>query len=558
MKIIDYYILKTYLQKLISIFIILMLIFIVQTFWLFIDEFAGKGLDFDIIAKFLMYYSPKLIPLVLPLSVLLSSIMTYGEFAENYEFAAMKSSGISLSRALRTLVIFHFFLGIGSFFFSNYVVPYGELKYYNLRRNLGKLKPALAITEGIFNDFGQMNIKVKKKSGPNNRILTDVIIHEKTPDQKNRIVIKSTSGELNGATDDKQIQLILYDGYRYEEIYSKKRVKDKNFPHAKVYFEKYIMNIDLSMFNNVDLNEEKFTSTYRMQNVNELEGSIDSLQIKMDDQKIDYAENFSTKNSMFRLPETEDAILKDPIFRKAIELTIELQKNSALILRDSLDVGLNKANYFVKNLLNYNIINKLDSNLVGSSKIKKISEIDYLLNDDHNFKSTFNNPLSFTEKGGFTLEKQEQILSSARISVGNILKNLDINKRRFFVFQKLINLHKTSLNEKYTLGFGIFFLFVVGATLGSIIRKGGLGLPIVFSVLIFLTYHYIGLFGKNAAEDSTISPLIGSWMSTVIIAFVAYFMLKKATSDRNIFTFENSFSLVKTFSDKIKKSFFKK
>ena len=132
------------------------------------------------------------------------------------------------------------------------------------------------------------------------------------------------------------------------------------------------MNIDLSMFNNVDLNEEKFTSTYRMQNVNELEGSIDSLEIKMGDQKISYAENFSTKNNMFRLPETEDRILKDSIFIKAIELTIELQKNSALILRDSLDVGLNKANYFVENLLNYNIINKLDSNLEGSSKIKKI------------------------------------------------------------------------------------------------------------------------------------------------------------------------------------------
>tara|TARA_B100000941_G_scaffold263915_1_gene217555 strand:+ start:334 stop:1959 length:1626 start_codon:yes stop_codon:yes gene_type:complete len=534
-----------------------MLIFIVQTFWLFIDEFAGKGLDFEIIAKFLMYYSPKLIPLVLPLSVLLSSIMTYGEFAENYEFAAMKSSGISLSRALKTLIIFHFFLGIGSFFFSNYIVPYGELKYYNLRRNLGKLKPALAITEGIFNDFGQMNIKVKKKSGPNDRILTDVIIHEKTPDQKNRIVIKSVSGELNGATDDKQIQLILYDGYRYEEIYSNTIIKDKNFPHAKVFFEKYIMNIDLSKFNNIDLNEEKFTSTYRMQNVKELEESIDSLQIKMDDQKIDYSENFSTTNSMFRLPETKDRILKDSIFKKAVELTIVLQKNSALILRDSLDVGLNTANYLIENLLYYNIINKLDSNLVGDSQIKNISDIDYLLNDDHNFKIKLNDPLSFTEKGPLILEKQEQVLSSARISVGNILKNLDNNKKRFFAFQKLINLHKTSFNEKYTLGFGIFFLFIVGATLGSIIRKGGLGLPIVFSVLIFLTYHYIGLFGKNAAEDSTISPMIGSWMSTVIIALVSYFMLKKATSDRNIFTFDNSFGLIKTFSYNLKTLFLK-
>ena len=125
-----------------------MLIFIVQTFWLFIDDLAGKGLDFETIFMFLIYFYPKLIPIVLPLSILLASLMTFGDFAENYEFAAMKSTGISLIRCMSGLLIVHVMIGVGSYF-SNHVIPYGELKSYNLRRNLAKLKPAIAIREGI-------------------------------------------------------------------------------------------------------------------------------------------------------------------------------------------------------------------------------------------------------------------------------------------------------------------------------------------------------------------------------------------------------------------------
>ncbi len=255
-KIIDRYILTSYLARLASVFIILMFIFIIQTFWLFIDEFAGKGLDAEIILKFLTYYTPKLYPLVMPLSVLLASIMTYGTFAENYEFAAMKSNGISLQRALLGLTIFHFFLGIGSYYFSNHVIPYGEFKYFNLRRNLAKLKPALAITEGIFNEIGEMNIKVTEKYGENNRFLKDVIIHEKSSDNKNRIVIKAKRGELKSASIDQELQLVLFDGNRYEELYTNKAQERKKIKHAKVSFKEYVLNIDLSQFNNVDLGKK--------------------------------------------------------------------------------------------------------------------------------------------------------------------------------------------------------------------------------------------------------------------------------------------------------------
>ncbi len=141
-----------------------MFIFIIQIVWVFIDDLAGKEIDFEIIFKFLLYYSPKLLPLVIPLTVLLASIMTFGNFSENYEMAAIKSSGISLFKSMKSIVVFNLILCVGMFFVANTLIPFAEFKSYNLRKNMAKLKPALAITEGIFNDINMMNIKVKKKT----------------------------------------------------------------------------------------------------------------------------------------------------------------------------------------------------------------------------------------------------------------------------------------------------------------------------------------------------------------------------------------------------------
>ncbi len=270
----------SYFQRLIAVFAICMLIFVVQTFWLYVDELAGKGLDLVIIFRFLIYFSPKLVPLVLPLSVLLAALMTYGTLAENYEFAAMKSSGISLQRAMVGLVIFHVFLGIGSFYFSNHVIPYGELKSYNLRKNLAKLKPALAIREGMFNDLGEINIKVNRKYGDNDRFLEDIIIHEKTNDQRNTIVIKAKTGELKSETSDAMLQMVLYDGHRYEEVRPDKPKEQLKHPHTKVAFEQYTMNIDLSQFNNVDLTEENYKITFLMNIIYKINQIIYNIKIK--------------------------------------------------------------------------------------------------------------------------------------------------------------------------------------------------------------------------------------------------------------------------------------
>ena len=452
MKILDKYIIKSYFSRLIGVFAICFIIFIVQTFWLYVDELAGKGLDIFTIGKFFIYFSPKLVPLVLPLSVLLASLMTYGTLSENSEFIAMKSNGISIIRTMFGLLIFHVFLGIGAFYFSNHVVTYGELKSYNLRKNLAKLKPTLAIREGIFNDIGDMNIKVSRKYGDNEQYLEDIIVHKISfNDEVNRIVIKAESGEI-ASNNENYLQLILKNGNRYEEVIAEDAADKQKYPHAKVYFQEYLMNIDISEFNNVDLDEENYRSTYKMQKISQLKTSVDTLKINFDRDKDVFGKSMASSHPLRRLPNLNDnrTDSKKPIFD------------------------------YMESKEKYSIINVLQNSE---------SEVDILLRQINNKKKTY------------------------------------------FLQQKLINLHTLTINEKYTLVFACIFLFLIGASIGAIIRKGGIGLPLVLSICIFLTYHYIGVFGKNAAEDSTIDPYFGSWISTVVIAPFAIYLTRIVSQD---------------------------
>jgi len=452
LKILDKYIIKSYFSRLIGVFAICFIIFIIQTFWLYVDELAGKGLDIFTIGKFFIYFSPKLVPLVLPLSVLLASLMTYGTLSENSEFIAMKSNGISIIRTMFGLLIFHVFLGIGAFYFSNHVVTYGELKSYNLRKNLAKLKPTLAIREGIFNDIGDMNIKVSRKYGDNEQYLEDIIVHKISfNDEVNRIVIKAESGEIT-SNNENYLQLILKNGNRYEEVIAEDAADKQKYPHAKVYFQEYLMNIDISEFNNVDLDEENYRSTYKMQKISQLKTSVDTLKINFDRDKDVFGKSMANSHPLRRLPNLNDnqTDSRKPIFD------------------------------YMESKEKYNIIN---------------------------------------------------ILQNSESEVDILLRQINNKKKTYFLQQKLINLHTLTINEKYTIVFACIFLFLIGASIGAIIRKGGIGLPLVLSICIFLTYHYIGVFGKNAAEDSTIDPYVGSWISTVVIAPFAIYLTRIVSQD---------------------------
>lgn len=451
----------------------MMFIFIFQSIWLFIDDLAGKGLDIAIIGKFFFYKMPELTEKVLPLTVLLSSILTFGSLAENYEFAAMKASGISLQRSMLYVIIFVCFLGLFTFFFANTVIPASESKIFNLRRNIAKLKPAVAIAEGVFSDFesANMNIKVDRKSGANDEFLENVIIHQKTKNNINYRVIKAKTGELKSSKNSDIIQLVLNDGTLYQNVQTKKAKEKKKYPYAQGDFEHYTMNIDLSEFNNVDLEEERATQTEKMKNISRLTNDIDSL--KNDNLRIVTAFSKNINNRMGAFPNLKT-------------------KNS------------------------------------DKSKLKRLDSVSNTQLDT----LTVENILAL-----FKDWQRVQVFNNAKNSTNQILTSVKGKKNEMGKRYEIYRRHILSKHQKFALALSCIILFFVGAPLGAIIRKGGLGLPMVIAIVLFLIYYFIGVFGGNYAKKGNIHPMLGAWLSTLIMLPLGIIFTKRATADRGLISF---------------------
>jgi len=436
-----------------------MLIFILQSVWLYISELAGKDLEIDIIAKFLLYVTPRMVVLVLPLTILLASIMVFGKFAENYEFAAMKSTGISLQRAMRSLSVFIVGLAITTFFFANNVIPMAEFNFYNLRKNIAKKKPAMAIAKGQFNQIDDLtNIYVKDKSGDRGQYLEDVKIHKKTrASDGNYTVIIAKTGELKSSESSDIMELILYDGNYHDDLQPKEYQKRvKNRPHVKSSFEKYTLFIDLSKMDDVDFDKKTFSTKYTMLNVNDLDYTIDSLVVKKKKGYDDLA--FAMYN-----------------------------RSSA----PTLNTNMNPK--------------ELDTCYDG------------------------NNILDI-----YTTKQKIQILELSINSINSTKQIIRTNEKKLAGSEKILNKHIIAFYEKFALGFACIILFFIGAPLGALIRKGGIGLPIVIAIVLFLTYHFIGIFAKNSAEDNSIDPILATWLSTLIMLPLSIYLTNRATKDRSL------------------------
>ena len=291
MKIVHRYILSNFFKKFIPSFIIIYFIFVIQLFWLYFDELAGKGLGGLTILKFLMYLSPTVILNDIPLAILLGGIMSFGSLSEKSEFTAMKSMGISLATMMKTLSVFIILLSIGAFVIANTALPYGNYKFSNLRRNIHKKMPSIAISEGAFNNFkpAGINIYVKRKYGENNNKLEGVLIHQKVNGIPDKVII-AKKGLFLSDTQNQLIQLILYDGTFYEDLTrQQKNVNDrKKHPAMKSSFKEHIINIDVSEINKVDLDKETVSSAYSMLNVMDLKKEIDTLDSKITDRRAGY------------------------------------------------------------------------------------------------------------------------------------------------------------------------------------------------------------------------------------------------------------------------------
>ncbi len=454
MKILDKYLLKSFLITFTTVFVILFFIFILQTVWLFISELTGKGLDLIMILNFLLLAMPRLFPLVLPLSVLLASIMTFGSLSENYEFAAMKSSGISFQRTLRSTTLFIVLLSIISFLFANNVIPYAEYKFINFRRNIAQVKPAMAISEGQFSEVGNYTIKVDKKSGEKGNYLTGVTIHKKMDNgEGNTTVIKAEKGELVSSESSNTLKLVLTNGNYYEDIIPSDYGERNKIPFAKGSFKRDVINIDLSKLNQSSMNNVNNSKNTGMFNVNELQFTIDSLNKNYKKDIISFTENIYLRSSI-------------------------------------------ASNFYFQ---------------PATLKLKKITDTDFL-------------------KKLPLMEKQE-IYKIAINTIENTIFSISSSQLEMESKQKNINEHWVDFYDKFMIAFSCLLMFFIGAPLGSIIRKGGIGMPIVFAVSIFIIFHFINSFGKRVAQENGMSAFMGVWMSTMLLTPLAILLTYRAIND---------------------------
>ena len=434
-----------------------------QSIWLFIAELAGKDLDFVTIFKFIFYYSPIMVPLVLPLSILLASIMTFGSFAENYEFAAMKSGGISLRRAMKFLIICTFGFSAVAFLFANNIIPEAQYRFVNLRKSILQTKPAMAIGEGQFNKIGTTTtIKVDKKSGDNGEFLEGITMHMKKGEfSPISTVIKAKKGVLKSDETTNLLQLDLLDGNYYEDIQPKKIEERERLPFAKSSFKKYTINIDLAKLNGSTEDGGEIINAFNMLTMGELKYTIDSLQLNFNKDVISYSDN---------------------IDKASQNLTDVLQNG-----------------------------NPQTPVLAPSKSNSSLNLIEILPK----------------EKKGIILEVAKSNISNTIFSLDGYTTDLDMKK-------KYINDFWVAYYDKILIAYSCLLMFFIGAPLGAIIRKGGLGLPIVFAILIFIVFNFANTFGKKLASQDAIPPFIGVAAGALILTPFAILFTYRATNDMGL------------------------
>ncbi len=461
LKTLDRYILKNYLLPFVATFFVMMFILMMQFVWKYVDDLVGKGLSPWIIGELLFYVSATLVPLALPLTILLSSIMAFGNLAESYELTAIKSAGISLLRVMRPLMLVSLVVSILAFLFSNFVLPVANLKMGSLLYDISHQKPTLEIKEGVFyNGIENFTILVGRKS-KDGKTMYNLMIYDHSDHYGNRKLVTARKGRMELTADERFLLFNLYDGHSYEEA-QKREGGHEVWPMIRSTFGQQTIRMDLSDFKMTRSDERLFKDHYAMLNIRQLNQQVDSSRM---DQGKRHGNFFKQIEQLSGIPDRMPVVQPFPI-------------------TDTL----------LKPIVTYKAL--LESmSLAGPDDLYGAAE-----------NMTRGN-LSYVESSVQEMNMIEESIS-----------------------RYLIEFHK-----KFTLAFACMVLFFVGAPLGAIIRKGGLGMPVVASVILFLIFHVISIMGEKSAKEGVLEPWLGAWLATLVLFPLGVFLTYKAAMDSALF-----------------------
>lgn len=464
-KKLDILIIRAFTGPFIATFLISLFVLVMQFFWLYIDDLVGKGIDFGTLMYLTGLVAVTWVPLALPLALLLSSIMTFGNLGETFEIVAIKAAGIPLLRFMRPLLIVTLFISGIAFLFANNIIPVAQLKLAAIKYDIIVSKPAFDIKEGVFyNKIDGYIIKLGKKESDDSTIRNVVIFKKNYGLQDNLLIAEN--GIMHVTPDKKFMEFILKNGYSYEEKGPRQTI---NTDFTRTHFREYKKLFDLSTFQMNKTKDSAFIYDPKMLTIRQLNTTIDSLET----------------------------------LSKYYEKRSRIEINPYLSFAKYIDSSWPK---------------------LDSASVKKLHSVKDLVPDSQR---------SYV---------YERCLSQINSNVNNNITLLieDYKQRKDSLL-----LHEIEWHRKFTLSVACLVLFLIGAPLGSIIRKGGLGTPLVFAIIFFVIFHLLNTFGEKFAKGYVMSALEGMWLSTLVLIPIGAFLVYKAMRDSQLFNQEFYFRTFK-------------
>jgi lipopolysaccharide export system permease protein len=483
-------VIKSFLGPLILTFFMVIFILLMQFLWKYIDDLVGKGLETKILAEFLLYSSVSMVPMALPLAVLLASLMTFGNMAENLELLAFKSSGVSLTRIMAPLTFLVVAISFAAFFFANNVMPVSNLKLTSLMHDIRKQRPELQIQPGIFdNTMDGYSIRIGDQD-PKTSLLKDIWIYDHTDKAGNVSVTVADSGYMKMSSDEKHLMLTLFNGNSYVELQkTRKRNEPQTYPHRRDKFARQEMLIELTGFGLNRSDQNLWKNSYSMMNLAQLKHFDDSLSQDIGN-------------------------LQESVREMVENSTVEKKKRNM-----------------------HGSIAKIDT-----SQQAEIKPEYHAIHVDSVF-----NALNKTEKRRAVV----QAINIARTNKSFVATNANTIEYKI----KRLRRYQIEKHRKFTLALSCLIFFFIGAPLGAIIRKGGLGMPVIVSVLFFLVWYMISITGEKFAREDMMAPFVGMWLSSFLLIPLGVFVSYKASRDSVIMNIESYFNFIKRIREWLQKKF---
>lgn len=547
MKKLDKLIIGSFIAPFILTFFVVVFILLNIQMLKYFDDLMGKGLEWLVIGKLFFYFGVVTTPTALPLAVLLASLITFGNLGEHFELTAIKSAGISLTRIL--LPIFFLIVGLTffAFFVNNNLVPKAALEAYSLLYDIKQKKPALDLREGTFyNGLPDISIKVNKKFAHDDAALKDIIVYDHRKHDGNKEVIIADSGRMTTILNERYLKFELFNGYNYVQGASqeKEMTGQRNAPSStesltRSKFAKTQVVFDLSSFDLSRTDKKWFQGNRIMRNLNQLDQDMDSIRREVLQQRLNYYNykttyfNYfnKTKPLIYPLELQEFKFYKDSIERSKYVKDDSFTRPKVLQTEQQLSESRQrkakeraKRSRPVDRKIAKGNVAKLTPAKESKSKVASDTTVSPSVEDRYAaLDSVFNvsPPKEMVQNATNYARQSVSHITNSKTSIENF-------EKEGVVFE--IQWHKILASSLACIA-----MFMIGAPLGSIIKKGGLGVPFLVSILFFIVYYLLSMQGEKLAKQGTVGVLGGVWSADVILFLIGLIFLRQARIDARLF-----------------------